>query len=350
MATQMSKQWTLETQNAFDGLQFKEVPIPTSVGEHEVLVEIRAASLNYRDIVLAKGSLGLEITPGIVPGSDGAGIVKLIGSSISKFQVGDKVCTHMVPSIPDNDLPTYQHITNGMGEHVDGTIREFGVFHESCLMHMPNNLSFEQASTLTCSALTAWNGLFGLKGREVKKGDWVLTQGTGGVSIAALQFAVALGATVVATTSSDEKAAPLKALGASHVINYRTHPKWGESAKQLTPNAVGFDHVVDVGGHTTLAQSLKAVRIDGVITAAGLVGGMESEETPLLLDVLWNICTVRGVLLGTRKMFRDMNMFIDKYKVEPAVDDEIFRLEDATGAYKKLEAQKHFAKVIIKMI
>jgi NADPH:quinone reductase-like Zn-dependent oxidoreductase len=130
---------------------------------------------------------GLDIAPNIVPGSDGAGIVKATGSLVSQFKTGDKVCTHMVPFILDDHLPTHALISACMGEHVHGTLREVGVFDESCLVSMPKNLSFEQAATLTCSALTAWNGLFGLKGRGLKKGDWVLTQGTGGVSIAALQ-------------------------------------------------------------------------------------------------------------------------------------------------------------------
>jgi NADPH:quinone reductase-like Zn-dependent oxidoreductase len=274
--------------------------------------------------------------------------VKKVGSA-SSFKVGDNVVTHLVPFIPDGEFPAFTHIGTGMGQEVDGTLREYGVFHDSCLVLMPKSISFEQAATLTCSALTAWNALFGLKGREPKKGDWVLTQGTGGVSTAALQFAIAAGATVVATTSGEAKATRLRTLGATHVINYREDEKWGETAKSLTPNGQGFDQVVDVGGNSTLAQSLKAIKVDGLITAAGLVGGAGDESRPSLLDTLFSICIVRGVLLGTRQQFRDMNHFIEENKVEPATDDEVFDLKDTKAAYQKLEAQKHFAKVIIKI-
>jgi NADPH:quinone reductase-like Zn-dependent oxidoreductase len=257
--------------------------------------------------------------------------------------------THLVPFIPDDELPVFKHIGTGMGQEVNGTLQQYGVFHESCLVLMPQTVSFEQAATLTCSALTAWNALFGLKGRELKKGDWILTQGSGGVSIAALQFAIAAGATVVATTSSEEKEAQIRALGVTHVINYKKDKNWGETARALTPESRGFDQVVDVGGNSTLAQSLKAIRVDGVVTAAGLIGGAGDESRPALLDTLYNICIVRGVLLGTRQQFRNMNSFIERNDVKPALDDEVFELKDAKNAYQKLTAQKHFAKVVIKI-
>jgi NADPH:quinone reductase-like Zn-dependent oxidoreductase len=255
----------------------------------------------------------------------------------------------MVPFIPDDELPSFKNIATGMGEEVDGTLREYGVFHESCLVPMPKNIGFEQAATLTCSALTAWNALFGLKGRELKKGEWVLTQGTGGVSIAALQFAVAAGANVIATTSSETKAGQLRSLGALQVINYKTDDKWGETAKSFTPHCQGFDQVVDVGGNTTLSQSLKAVRIDGVITAGGLVGGAGDESRPSLLDTLYNICIVRGILLGTREQFHEMNRFIETNNIQPAIDGEKFELKDTKEAYQRLASQKHFSKVVIKI-
>jgi NADPH:quinone reductase-like Zn-dependent oxidoreductase len=255
----------------------------------------------------------------------------------------------MVPFIPDGEFPVFKHIATGMGQEVNGTLQEYGVFHDSCLVLMPQTIGFEQAATLTCSALTAWNGLFGLKGRELRKGDWLLTQGSGGVSIAALQFAIAVGATVVATTSSEEKAAQLRKLGATYVVNYKADMNWGETAKSLTPDSRGFDQVIDVGGNTTLAQSVKAIRVDGVVTAAGLIGGAGDESRPALLDTLFNICIVRGILLGTRQQFRDMNLFIERNNVKPAFDDEVFEMKNTKDAYQKLTAQKHFAKVVIKI-
>lgn len=267
---------------------------------------------------------------------------------MTAFKANDKVCTHLTPSLADDAFPAFADITAGLGQQVNGTLCQYGVFPQSALVPMPKNCTFEQAATLTCSALTAWNCIFGLKGRELKKGDWILTQGTGGVSIAALQFAIALGAKVIATTSSDEKAKRLLELGAEHVINYRTENKWGPVAKALTPGGRGLDFVVDIGGANTLGQSVKAVRPDGLVIAAGLVAGSETERTSLL-DVLWNLCIIRGVLLGTRDMFRDMNDFVERHEIAMAVDDEVFALKDTRKAYEKLEAQKHFAKVIIKI-
>jgi NADPH:quinone reductase-like Zn-dependent oxidoreductase len=316
-------------------------------------------------LILPQGGSGPS-TPDIIPSSDGAGIVLATGSSVIAFKAGDKVVTHLAPFIPENQWPSFANITAGMGQQVNGTLTQFGVFPQSGLVHAPKNANMPQAATLTCSALTAWNSLFGLKGREPVKGDWILTQGTGGVSIAALQvsaiyftgcittdnsikFAVAAGANVLATTSSNEKAKRLRELGAKHVINYRQTPDWGITAKYLTPNKQGVDIVVDVGGDNTLAESVKAVRQDGLVIAAGLVAGTVKDDRPSLLNALWNLCIVRGVLLGTRNQFKEMNSFVEKHKIEMAVDDEVFELKDANKAYERLEGQKHFAKVIIKI-
>lgn len=219
--------WTLESQDGFAGLRFSENHTLRPLGDDDVFVQMHAASLNYRDLVIAKvtddllvrhsrnsdldrslriyymdhpriilfsaadsplqGELNLPFRPGVIPGSDGSGVVIEVGKSVIAFEVGDRVCTHMVPSMADNVFPTMSHISAGMGETVDGTMTEYGVFHSSTLIPMPRNLEFGPAATLTCSALTAWNALFGLRGRELKQGDWVLVQGTGGVSMAALQ-------------------------------------------------------------------------------------------------------------------------------------------------------------------
>lgn len=155
------------------------------LGDEDVLVEMRAASLNYRDLAILKKSI--ESTPNVIPGSDGAGVVLKVGSSVSTFNKGDRVVTHLARGVEEDELPNFRHIMSGLGQKIDGTLTEFGVYHQSTLVKMPNNLGFEQAATLTCSALTAWNALFGLKGRELQVGEWILVQGTGGVSVAALQ-------------------------------------------------------------------------------------------------------------------------------------------------------------------
>ena len=213
---------------------------------------------------------------------------------------------------------------------------------------MPTTLNFQQASTLTCAALTAWNALYGVLGKSLKPGDTVLTQGTGGVSVFALQFAKAAGARVISTTSSNDKAEVLKKLGADHVINYKTDETWGETAKKLTPGGTGCAHIVEVGGPKTMAQSLKAIRPEGTISIIGFLGGF-SKDQPSFLDCLNNMCTVRGVLVGSRLQFEQMNEAIDANGIKPVVDDKVFSLEETKDAYQYMWDQKHFGKLTIKI-
>lgn len=299
-----------------------------------------------------------------------------IGSAVSgvapSLKAGAKVVTHMVPHIPDGQLPVMTDILSGLGGQTNGTLTRYGVFHHSALVPMSEKMSFEEAATLTCSGLTAWNALMGLRGMQVKKGDWVLVQGTGGVSVAALQvsivlklssfmskkmsrltrpqIAVAAGAMVVATTSTEAKADRLRSLGASHVLNYRTEPGWGEAARKLTPEQRGFDQIVDVGGPVTLSESIKAIRVHGMITLVGFIAGLKSGDVPVeVISALWNLCIFRGVLLGSRTMMKEMVEWLETKGVKPALDDVVFSLEDAAGAYEALEEQKHFSKVVIKI-
>jgi NADPH:quinone reductase-like Zn-dependent oxidoreductase len=190
----------------------------------------------------------------------------------------------------------------GLGGSIDGTLRQYGIFNENGLVDMPKNLSYLEAGTLSCSALTAWNALYGLK--AVLPGDWVLTQGTGGVSISGLQFAKTAGARVIATTSSSVKADMLKKLGADHVINYKETPNWGEEAKRLTGGA-GVEHVIEVGGAHTVTESLKAVALGGVVTIIGWIGG-QGETGPSFPQILSSMAIVRGIVVGSREQFEAM--------------------------------------------
>lgn len=211
---------------------------------------------------------------------------------------------------------------------------------------MPPSLSYLQASTLSCAALTSWNALYGLK--PLAPGDVVLTQGTGGVSIFAVQFAKAAGATVISTTSSAKKAEVLKNLGADHVINYKEVENWGEKAKELSPGGEGATHIIEVGGPKTMAQSLKAIKLEGVITIIGFLGGGDKNQ-PGFLDCLMNLCTVRGVLVGSRVQFEEMNRAIEANKIKPVVDEKVFSLDEAKEAYQYMWEQKHFGKLAIKI-
>lgn len=296
----------------------------------------------------------------MVPGSDGAGTVVAVGSAINLqttpwLAPGEAVVTHMLADNQPNDhLPTMQDISHGLGQTHNGTLCRRGVFHATALVPMPRTLRFDEAATLTCSGLTAWNAL-----RGMKAGDWVLVQGSGGVSVAALQFAVAAGAHVIALTSGrggDGRAQRLAALGARHVINYRETPAWGAAARALTPEGRGVDLVVDVVGVKTLGQAVEALRLHGRIAVAGMVGGggsggeEEQQQDPGVMSALWKQATFRGILLGSRQMFLDMIGFLEEHpEVKPALDDVVFSLEEAQQAYERLDKQEHFSKVVISM-
>ncbi|KAI8680795.1 hypothetical protein LRP88_04434 [Fusarium phalaenopsidis] len=350
----MARQWILNSQEGFEtSLEYQEnVPVPSQaeLGPNEVLVKLYAASLNYRELVIA-GPMGVNgpITPPVVPGCDGAGTVEAVGSSVKGFKPGDRVVTNFDPSIADDAFSTVAQVPKMLGQGTDGTLRSIGVFSEGALVHAPTSLDWLQAATLTVTYTTAWNSLFGLKGREAGPSTWVLVQGTGGVSIAALQLATAVGATVVATTSSDEKATRLKELGAKHVVNYRTNPDgWGKEARALTPEGRGFDIVVEIGGNETLSHSLQAVRTDGIVMIIGGVGAADAETVPMFAALL-NTCIARGILGGSRNQFKELVRFIDEKKIKPVIDDVVFELAEAKDAYRRLKEKKHFAKVVIRV-
>ncbi|KAH7068905.1 alcohol dehydrogenase [Paraphoma chrysanthemicola] len=347
MAPTTTKQWTVQGKDGFESLKFNEKAQIPEIGEKDVLVKIHAASLNYRDLIIPKGKYPFPMKDNIVPGSDGAGTVEAVGKHVTRFQPGDNVVTlfnqgHIAGSLD------FKSIGTGLGGALDGTLREYAVFDESGLAASPSNLSLLEASTLSCAAVTAWNALYGLESRALKPGQYVLTQGTGGVSIFALQFAKAAGARVIATTSSAKKAELLKKYGADHVINYKETPAWGEEAAKLTPGGAGVHHVVEVGGPTTMAQSLKAVAIDGVISIIGFIGGFEKNQ-PTFLDCLNNLCTVRGILVGSRLQLEDMIKAIEANDIHPVVDEKVFGLSELKEAYQYMWDQKHFGKLTIKV-
>jgi NADPH:quinone reductase-like Zn-dependent oxidoreductase len=282
----------------------------------------------------------------VVPGSDGAGEVIEVGPKVTEFKKGDRVATLFNQGHQFGEIDQ-RAATTGLGGVIDGVLREYGVFNEQGLVKAPSNLNAIEASTLSCAALTSWNALYGLK--PLKPGQVVLVQGTGGVSMFALQFAKAAGATVIATTSSAEKAEKLKKLGADHIINYRTDTNWGETARKLTPDGAGVDHIIEVGGSGTLQQSFKCVKYEGVISVIGFVGGVDPKTLPNVLDTLSHICTVRGVYVGSKALMRDMIRAIEANNIHPIVDEKVFTLDQAKEAYEYMWKQQHFGKLAIKI-
>ncbi|KAJ5543274.1 Polyketide synthase enoylreductase [Penicillium sp. DV-2018c] len=346
MSPSTMKQWIVkDKEHDLDGLVYEDAPVP-KVGENEVLVKLEAASLNYRDLIIPKGKYPFALQLPVVPGSDGAGEVIEVGSKVSQFKKGDRVATLFNQGHQYGAIDTYAAGT-GLGGVIDGTLREYGSFNEQGLVKAPKNLNSIEASTLSCAALTSWNALYGLK--PLKPGQVVLVQGTGGVSTFGLQFAKAAGATVIATTSSEEKAKKLKKLGADHVINYKTDPNWGETARTLTPEQAGVDHIIEVGGSGTLQQSFKCVKLEGVISVIGFLGGVDPKTQPTVLEALNHICTVRGVYVGSKELMKDMVRAIEANDIHPVVDDQVFTLDQAREAYTHMFAQKHFGKLAIKI-
>ncbi|KAK8160966.1 hypothetical protein IWX90DRAFT_438952 [Phyllosticta citrichinensis] len=343
------KEWrvNLESSKDFNALELNNsAPVP-KIGDKDVLVKLHAASLNYRDLIIPRGMYPFAQRTGVVPASDGAGEVVAVGPRVDRFKVGDKVATlfnqqHMAGSL-DN-----RSVQSGLGGVIDGALRQYGAFDQEGLVLIPQNLSYLEAATLPCAALTAWNALYGVETKQLKTGDWVVTQGTGGVSMFAVQFAKAAGARVIATTSSKAKADKLKALGADHVINYKEDPKWGETAKKLTGGR-GVDHVIEVGGPLTAEQSLASVRIDGLVSIIGFLAG-PGEKQPGFLEILGNIATVRGLLVGSRAQFEDMNRAIETHNLHPIVDEKVYTLEQTKEAYQYMWEQKHFGKLAIKIV
>lgn len=275
-----------------------------------------------------------------MPGSDAAGEVVEVGSRVTRWKKGDKVLTLFNQAHHYGELDPRTAETD-LGGHVDGTLREYGVFNENGLVRAPSNLNWHEAGTLSCAALTAWNALYGLK--PLKQGDWVVVQGTGGVSMFALQFAKAAGAKVIATTSSAEKVEIVKKLGADHVINYKEDKDWGKTARSFTPSQDGVDHVVEVGGQDTMAQSLNAIKYGGIISVIGGVSGFQSKESAI--EALSRVCIFRGVMIGSRSQFEDMVRAIEANDLHPVLDKKVFSLKEAKEAYEYQVRQEPWAEL-----
>ncbi|OAL32068.1 hypothetical protein AYO20_08006 [Fonsecaea nubica] len=349
MAVRKTAQWVIDPNKGIAGLQLQEnVPLP-DLGESQCLVRIEAVSLNYRDIAIALGRYTLPLKTNFVACSDGAGEVVAVGSGVKQFKLGNRVCMNFMQDLQDG-IVTPEIRQSSLGSQRDGVLRQYGVFEETGLVLMPKDFSYIEGSTLPCAALTAWNCLFGLESRALRPGDFLLTQGTGGVSLFAIQLALAIGAKVIATTSTADKAEKLKALGVQHVINYRSNTDWGEIARSLTRDGLGVHHVVEVGGENIISQSLKAIRPEGVVSMVGFLGGTgNSESLPSIAWIQRQLCIVRGMNVGPKSMFKQMNAFLEEHNIKPIVADRIFKFEEAPEAYKEMERQHFWGKIVIQV-
>lgn len=331
---QLQNNWSIEH------LTLAERPEP-QVGPGQVLLRMQAASLNFRDlVVLQRGYGALTGTLPLIPVSDGVGEVVAVGAGVSRVAVGDRVCPMFTQGWIGGE-PTMERLSASLGGPLDGVMAEYMVLSEQGVAKVPAYLSDEEAATLPCAALTAWSAIV-TEGR-VKPGDRVLVQGTGGVSLFALQFAKLVGAFVIVTSSSDAKLERARSLGADATINYTTTPEWGKVARELA-GGDGVDHIVEVGGEKTLPQSLRAIRPGGAISLIGVLSG-PSLDARLGLIVTRQV-RLQGITVGSRDGFEAMTRALAQHQVRPVID-RVFSFEELPTALAYLASGAHVGKVCV---
>lgn len=332
------KAFQLHGQTGADSLRLVEIPEPKPACG-EVLIRVRANALNYRDLMIADGRYG-KINLPLIPLSDGAGEIVAIGEDVTRWKTGDRVCGIFFQGWTTGafrrDVPG-----TALGGARSGMLAELVTLSEEGVVAIPPHLSFEEAATLPCAGVTAWHAL--VAHGKISADETVVLLGTGGVSMFALQFAKMHGARVIITSSSDEKLARAKKLGADETINYRTTPDWETAVFELT-NKVGANHVVEVGGTGTFPRSLRALAIGGQVHVVGGVSGFTSDVP--LREILGKLATVRGIFVGSRTMFEALNRAMTLNKTRPVID-RVFPFAEAAAAYQHLQSGSHFGKVVI---
>nr|WP_163502669.1 NAD(P)-dependent alcohol dehydrogenase [Halomonas socia] len=331
---------TLRSPGGLDQLQVVERDAPGEPGPGEIRVRVKASSLNFHDYGVVSGMIPAD--DGRIPMSDGAGVVEVVGDGVEEFSVGDAVVSTFFPHWLDGSARVADFKTTP-GDGIDGYAREQVTRPATWFTHAPRGYSHEEAATLTTAGLTAWRAL--VVDGNLKAGDTVLTLGTGGVSIFALQFAKAMGARVISTSSSDEKIEKLKELGADHTINYKSEPEWGKKVKALTDGR-GVDHVIEVGGPGTLPQSIDAVCIGGHIALIGILTGRGGEVPTIKL--MAKQARLQGLIVGSRTQQQEMVRGIEAIGVRPIIDST-FALGEIADAFRHEEAGRHFGKICLSL-
>ncbi|KAF5363261.1 hypothetical protein D9756_000223 [Leucocoprinus leucothites] len=344
---QITREYSLPSFGSYKNLVVNERPV-NPPRPHEVLVKVRAVSLNFRDYAVASGfyaQTGVQTPDNLVPCSDMAGEVVALGEGVKEWKVGDRVCANFVADHVYGDT-NYEIQQSSMGGQAHGTLTQYRAFASHSLVKFPDSWSYEEASTLPCAALTAYNALNGP--RRVKAGDYVLLLGTGGVSIFGLQFALASGAIVIVTSSSDEKLKIASNLGAQYVINYKNTPEWDEEVLKIT-NGVGVDHVLEVGGDGTLSRSINSVRMAGYVHVIGFVSKGTGDMSIVGRTIRKGIL-LRGIQIGSVEQFREMVRLIiaNPDQTKPIID-KVFSFDEVIDAFAHLESQRHVGKIVIKI-
>jgi NADPH:quinone reductase-like Zn-dependent oxidoreductase len=331
--------YQLPKQAGIEALTKVELPMPKP-GRRQILVKVIACSLNFRDVGIATGKYRMPVKPNLVPLSDGAGEVVEVGAEVTRWKAGDRVAGSFFQRWVGGTPPADAH-TSALGGGVDGMLAEYVVLEEDGAVKIPAHLSYEEGATLPCAALTAWHAL--VEHGRLIAGQSVLVQGTGGVSIFALQLGRLMGLEMIATSSSDNKLAHAKALGAAHGINYKTTPEWDKAVMELTG---GVDHVVEIGGPGTLARSLGSLRVGGKVTMIGSAFAGAADINPMLL--LAKRANVQGISVGSTQMFEAMNRAIAVGKLKPVID-KTFGFDEAPQAYRHMQSAQHFGKIVIRV-
>jgi NADPH:quinone reductase-like Zn-dependent oxidoreductase len=306
----------------------------------QILVKVKACSLNFRDLGIVRGSYRMPVRGNVIPLSDGAGEVIEIGPGVTRVKTGDHVAGNFFQRWVGGEPGADAH-TSALGGSIDGMLADYVVLEEDGVVKIPPHLSLEEGATLPCAAVTVWNAM--MEHAKLKAGDTMLLQGTGGVSIFGLQFAHAMGIRAIITSSSDEKLAQAKKLGAVHGINYKSTPDWDKAAMEFT-GGKGVDHVVEVGGAATLTRSFGAVRAGGKITMIGGLSGGATELNPGL--IFSRRVNVQGISVGSTQMFEAMNRAIEVSAIKPVID-KVFAFAEVPAAYRHMAAGAHFGKIVI---
>ena len=331
------KVWQIAREWSIEGMELVERSDPDA-GAGQITVRMRAASLNYRDLLTVQGKGGAYKLP-LIPFSDGAGDVVAVGEGVTRISVGDRVCPMFFQSWFDGG-PSASNRRLALGGTLPGVLQELRVLDAEGVSRIPDHLTFAEATTLPCAGLTAWRALF--EEAAVRPGHTVLVQGTGGVSIFALQLAKLAGATVIVTSSSDAKLERAKALGADHTINYRSVPDWGKSAADWTGG--GVDHIVEVGGKDTLQQSIEAARVGGTILVIGVLSGFAQQI--MIPSLFAKNLHVIGLSVGSRRMFEDMASAMGHNQIKPVID-KTFDFTEVPDALRYMQQASHFGKIAI---
>ncbi len=342
MQPQTQHQWRLvRTGEQAYRLQITEAPVRLPAAG-EVLVRVRAVSLNRRDVAVMKGQYPMSARASLVPLSDGAGEVVAVGRGVKRFRAGDHAAAIFFQSWLKGP-PAPNIAGSALGGDLDGMLSEYVTLSEQGLVKLPSHLSFEEGATLPCAGVTAWNGL--VTRGHMQAGDYVLLEGTGGVSLLGLQFAIAAGAKPIIMSSHDEKLARAKALGAVGTVNYKTTPDWDKTVRSLTGGG-GVQEVLEVGGKDSLPHAIASIANGGHIALIGGLGGFGGAITAV--SVMTSNVTVSGIYVGSRENFEAMNAFIAQHRIKPVVD-KVFDFKDAPAAYELMESDNFFGKIVIRM-